>query len=144
MSWVCHNIRGNMDGRILDDTVNKAARVKSKDHLLQEMLGYAPQTLVTIEHIPSMRDWKTAWDHIHFTGCLGTGKTMQLTRQGCDALLAAPFVLDLARFTAVAPQRNQTGPLVFLSSFFKSPLGRNNQSFAEQMRLLHEWAQPLN
>jgi len=144
MSWVGHNIFGNLDGRVLGNPVNKAAKVKSKDHLLQEMLGYAPQTLVTIEHIRSMRDWKTAWDHIHFTGFLGTPMTMQFTWQGCDSLLAAPLVLDLARFTAVARQRHQTGPLVFLSSFFKSPLGHNNQSFADQMRLLHEWAQPLN
>jgi myo-inositol-1-phosphate synthase len=143
MSWVGHNIFGNMDGQVLDDPENKAAKVKSKDHLLQEMLGYAPQTLVTIEHIRSMGDWKTAWDHIHFTGFLGTLMTMQFTWQGCDSLLAAPLVLDLARFTVVARQRNQTGPLTFLSSFFKSPLGHNNQSFAEQTRLLHEWAQPL-
>ena len=142
MSWVGHNIFGNLDGQVLDDPVNKAAKVKSKDHLLQEMLGYAPQTLVTIEHIQSMSDWKTAWDHIHFSGFLGTPMTMQFTWQGCDSLLAAPLVLDLARFTAVARQRNQTGPLVFLSSFFKSPLGHNNQSFSEQMRLLYDWAQP--
>ena len=140
MSWVGHNIFGNMDGRVLDNPVNKAAKVKSKDHLLQEMLGYAPQTLVTIEHIQSMNDWKTAWDHIHFRGFLGTAMTMQFTWQGCDSLLAAPLVLDLARFTAVARRRNQTGPLAFLSSFFKSPLGHDNQSFSDQMRLLRDWA----
>lgn len=141
MSWVGHNIFGNMDGQVLLDPVNKAAKVESKDHLLQEMLGYAPQTLVTIEHIRSMSDWKTAWDHIHFSGFLGTPMTMQFTWQGCDSLLAAPLVLDLARFTAVARQRSQSGPLVFLSSFFKSPLGQKNQSFADQTQLLLEWAQ---
>ena len=140
MSWVGHNIFGNMDGRVLDDPINKAAKVKSKDHLLQEMLGYAPQTLVTIEHIRSMSDWKTAWDHIHFGGFLGTAMTMQFTWQGCDSLLAAPLVLDLARFVAVAQKRNQTGPLTFLSSFFKSPLNHNKQSFSDQMRLLRQWA----
>ncbi len=144
MSWVGHNIFGNLDGRVLDDPVNKAAKVESKDHLLQEMLGYAPQTLVTIEHIRSMNDWKTAWDHIHFSGFLGTPMTMQFTWQGCDSLLAAPLVLDLARFTAVARQRDQTGPLAFLSNFFKSPLGHDNQSFSDQMRLLRDWAQPLS
>jgi len=141
MSWVGHNIFGNLDGRVLDDPINKAAKVESKDHLLQEMLGYAPQTLVTIEHIRSMSDWKTAWDHIHFSGFLGTPMTMQFTWQGCDSLLAAPLVLDLARFTSVAQERNQIGPLAFLSGFFKSPLGHDNQSFSDQMRLLRDWAQ---
>lgn len=140
MSWVGHNIFGNLDGQVLDDPRNKAAKVKSKDHLLQQILGYAPQTLVTIEHIHSMSDWKTAWDHIHFRGFLGTPMTMQFTWQGCDSLLAAPLVLDLARFATVARGDNQTGPLTFLSSFFKSPLGQNNQSFAAQNRLLLDWA----
>jgi myo-inositol-1-phosphate synthase len=141
MSWVGHNIFGNLDGQVLDDPHNKAAKVKSKDHLLQQILGYAPQTLVTIEHIRSMSDWKTAWDHIHFRGFLGTPMTMQFTWQGCDSLLAAPLVLDLARFATVARGDKQTGPLTHLSSFFKSPLGQNNQSFADQNRLLLDWAQ---
>jgi myo-inositol-1-phosphate synthase len=143
MSWVGHNIFGNLDGQVLDDPRNKAAKVKSKDHVLEQILGYTPQTLVTIEHIRSLNDWKTAWDHIHFRGFLGTGMTMQFTWQGCDSLLAAPLVLDLARFVSVAQGRNEKGALTSLSSFFKSPLGANNQSFAEQYRLLLAWAQSL-
>ena len=59
MSWVGHNIFGNMDGKVLDDPINKANKVRSKDHLLTEILGYKPQTLVSIEYIESMGDWKT-------------------------------------------------------------------------------------
>ncbi len=140
MSWVGHNIFGNLDGKVLDDPSNKASKVKSKDHLLQQMLGYAPQTLVSIEHIESLSDWKTAWDHIHFRGFLDTPMMLQLTWQGCDSLLAAPLVLDLARFAQVANQRGEVGPLTFLSSFFKSPLGTNNQAFSAQTRLLQAWA----
>ena len=102
MSWVGHNIFGNLDGKVLSDPENKAAKVKSKDQLLQQILGYPPQTLVTIEHIGSMADWKTAWDHVHFRGFLQTPMTFQLTWQGCDSLLAAPLVLDLVRFVLVA------------------------------------------
>jgi len=51
MSWVGHNIFGNMDGRVLDDPVNKKAKVTSKDHLLGKILGYRPQTHVSIEHL---------------------------------------------------------------------------------------------
>ena len=140
MSWVGHNIFGNLDGKVLDDPTNKASKVKSKDHLLEKMLGYAPQSLVSIEHIQSMADWKTAWDHIHFQGFLQTPMTMQLTWQGCDSLLAAPLVLDLVRFALVARERAEIGALTFLSSFFKSPVGTENQAFFEQNQALEAWA----
>ena len=51
MSWVGHNIFGNMDGKVLDDPINKKSKVTSKDRLLAQILGYPPQTLVTIEYI---------------------------------------------------------------------------------------------
>ncbi len=140
MSWVGHNIFGNLDGKVLDDPVNKRAKVESKDHLLEKMLGYSPQTLVSIEHIQSLADWKTAWDHIHFQGFLQTPMTMQITWQGCDSLLAAPLVLDLVRFTLAARARGETGALAFLGSFFKSPLGTENQAFFEQTQVLEAWA----
>ncbi len=109
MSWVGHNIFGNMDGKVLDDPVNKKSKVTSKDRLLAQILGYPPQTLVTIEYIQSLGDWKTAWDHVHFRGFLGTPMTLQFIWQGCDSLLAAPLVLDLVRFTrtGLAPRRHR-------------------------------------
>jgi myo-inositol-1-phosphate synthase len=139
MSWVGHNIFGNMDGVVLDDPRNKSAKLQSKDRALSEILGYAPQTLISIEHIASLGDWKTAWDHIHFRGFLGTPMTLQFTWQGCDSLLAAPLVLDLARLTAVAQLRGETGALTFLASFFKSPLGAAPAAFADQFRALEAW-----
>ncbi|MFO0265183.1 MAG: inositol-3-phosphate synthase, partial [Planctomycetota bacterium] len=123
MSWVGHNIFGNLDGVVLNDPVNKATKVASKDKLLGEILGYAPQTLVSIEYIQSLGDWKTAWDHIHFRGFLETPMMMQFTWQGCDSILAAPLVLDLARFAELAARRGASGTLDFLASFFKSPQG---------------------
>jgi myo-inositol-1-phosphate synthase len=139
MSWVGHNIFGNMDGRVLDDPVNKQAKVTSKDRLLAQILRYSPQTLVTIEYIRSMGDWKTAWDHIHFQGFLGTPMTMQFTWQGCDSLLAAPLVLDLVRLTERAWRAGETGVLAFLASFFKSPLGTEDHDFTRQFERLEEW-----
>jgi myo-inositol-1-phosphate synthase len=139
MSWVGHNIFGNMDGKVLDDPANKKSKVTSKDRLLSEILGYPPQTLVTIEYIRSMGDWKTAWDHIHFRGFLGTPMTLQFTWQGCDSLLAAPLVLDLVRFTERAWRRGDIGALTFLASFFKSPLGTTQHDFAAQFRMLEAW-----
>ena len=136
MSWVGHNIFGNMDGQVLDDPVNKQTKVASKDHLLAEILGYQPQTLVSIEYIESLGDWKTAWDHIHFAGFLGTPMTLQFIWQGCDSLLAAPLVLDLVRFTELARRRGETGRLTFLASFFKSPYGVTEQRFDRQFQTL--------
>jgi myo-inositol-1-phosphate synthase len=141
MSWVGHNIFGNMDGKVLDDPRNKAAKVRSKDHLLAAILGYAPQTHVSIEYIESLGDWKTAWDHVHFRGFLGTPMTMQFTWQGCDSILAAPLVLDLVRLVERARRGGEYGALDWLACFFKSPLNVAEQDFAAQVAMLHRWAE---
>ena len=141
MSWVGHNIFGNLDGKVLDDPVNKANKVRSKDHLLTEILGYKPSTLVSIEYLEDMADWKTAWDHIHFRGFLDTRMTLQFTWQGCDSLLAAPLVLDLIRFTEREHRRGKAGIMRHLASFFKSPMGENvPPEFHKQYLLLEQWA----
>jgi myo-inositol-1-phosphate synthase len=140
LSWVGHNIFGNMDGRVLNDPTNKQTKIASKSHLVNEILGYAPQTHVSIEYIESMGDWKTAWDHIHFAGFLGTRMTMQFIWQGSDSLLAAPLVLDLIRFTELAWRRGDTGQLRFLASFFKSPYGVAEHCFDRQFQMLEQWA----
>src|SRR5262249_47396889 len=97
LSWVGHNIFGNRDGLVLDDPQNKATKLRTKDHVTSQIVGSKPQTHVSIEYIESLDDWKTAWDHIHFRGFLGVKMMLQFTWQGCDSLLAAPLVLDLAR-----------------------------------------------
>ncbi len=144
MSWVGHNIFGNLDGKVLDDPANKANKVKSKDHLLTEILGYKPQTLVSIEYIESMGDWKTAWDHIHFQGFLGTPMVLQFTWQGCDSLLAAPLVIDLIRLTEREARRGSSGVMSHLASFFKSPMGNDEPAFAYQFQQLTEWVKRVS
>jgi myo-inositol-1-phosphate synthase len=143
MSWVGHNIFGNMDGKVLDDPINKANKVHSKDHLLTEILGYKPQTLVSIEYIESMADWKTAWDHIHFQGFLNTKMALQFTWQGCDSLLAAPLVLDLVRFTERTRRQPGGGVMSHLCSFFKSPMGTDVPEFAKQFAMLERWTDEI-
>ena len=136
LSWVGHNILGNRDGLVLNDPHNKASKVKSKDHLLGELLGYKPQSHVSIEYIESLDDWKTAWDHIHFEGFLGTKMTLQFTWQGCDSLLAAPLVVDIARLALLAQRRGESGPMNHLASFFKSPVGVDQHDFNKQFEML--------
>jgi myo-inositol-1-phosphate synthase len=140
LSWVGHNIFGNLDGQVLDDPANKAAKIKGKDRLVGEILGYDPQTLVSIEYIRSLGDWKTAWDHIHFEGFLGTPMTLQFTWQGCDSLLAAPLVLDLVRLVELSYRRREVGVLAHLASFFKQPLGDAKHDFSRQFTMLCDWA----
>ena len=139
LSWVGHNILGNRDGLVLNDPENKASKLQSKDSLLAELLGYKPQSIVTIEYIESLNDWKTAWDHIHFEGFLGTKMTLQFTWQGCDSLLAAPLVIDLARLTALAQRRGETAALAHLACFFKTPLGVAEHDFGRQFDLLEHY-----
>ena len=139
LSWVGHNILGNRDGLVLNDPENKASKMKSKDALLAELLGYKPQSIVSIEYVESLDDWKTAWDHIHFEGFLGTRMMMQFTWQGCDSLLAAPLVIDLARLTAFAHRRGESGALAHLACFFKSPLGVSEHDFGKQFAMLEDY-----
>jgi myo-inositol-1-phosphate synthase len=140
LSWVGHNIFGNMDGIVLNDPANKNSKVASKDHLIREILGYKPNTLVSIEYLPDLGDWKTAWDHIHFNGFLGVPMTLQFTWQGCDSVLAAPLALDMVRFTDLARRRSETGLMKFLASFFKSPYGVEEHCFDRQFQWLEQWA----
>jgi myo-inositol-1-phosphate synthase len=140
LSWVGHNIFGNMDGQVLNDPENKNTKVASKNHLLGEILGYKPNTVVSIEYLPDLGDWKTAWDHIHFSGFLGVPMTLQLIWQGSDSILAAPLVLDLIRFTELARRRGHIGAMTFLASFFKSPYGVSEHRFDRQFQMLEQWA----
>jgi len=139
MSWVGHNIFGNLDGKVLAQSPNKKAKAAAKDRLLRPILGYMPQTLVSLEYIESLGDWKTAWDHIHFRGFFGTPMTLQFTWQGCDSLLAAPLVLDLVRFSERAWRAGEIGTLTFLASFFKTPLDCEENDFGRQFQMLEAW-----
>jgi myo-inositol-1-phosphate synthase len=135
-SWVGHNIFGNRDGLVLDDPANKSSKLATKDRVLSQILGYKPATVVTIEYLPDMGDWKTAWDHIHFEGFLGTKMTLQFTWQGCDSLLAAPLAIDLARLADLEKRRGGRGLMRHLACFFKSPEGVEENDFFRQFELL--------
>jgi myo-inositol-1-phosphate synthase len=139
LSWVGHNIFGNRDGLVLDDPANKASKIRTKDQVISQIVGYKPQSHVSIEYIESLGDWKTAWDHIHFQGFLGTKMTLQLTWQGCDSLLAAPLVLDLARLALLAQRRRESGVLRHLACFFKSPMGVDDHDFFKQWTMLEQY-----
>jgi myo-inositol-1-phosphate synthase len=139
LSWVGHNIFGNRDGQVLDDPTNKASKIRTKDQVISSIVGYKPQTLVSIEYIESLDDWKTAWNHIHFKGFLGTKMTLQFIWQGCDSILAAPLVIDLARLALLSQRRGEVGVLRHLACFFKNPMGVQEHDFFKQFAMLEEY-----
>jgi len=139
LSWVGHNIFGNRDGQVLDDPANKASKIRTKDQVIAKIVGYKPQTHVSIEYIESLDDWKTAWNHIHFQGFLGVKMMMQFTWQGCDSVLAGPLVIDLARLALLAQRRGERGVLPHLASFFKNPMGVDEHDFFKQFALLEAY-----
>jgi myo-inositol-1-phosphate synthase len=141
LSWVGHNIFGNRDGVVLNDPANKASKIRTKDQVVSQIVGYKPQTHVSIEYIESLDDWKTAWNHIHFRGFLGVKMTMQFIWQGCDSVLAGPLVLDLARLALFAQRRGEVGVLRHLACFFKNPMGVTEHDFFKQFALLEEYVQ---
>jgi myo-inositol-1-phosphate synthase len=139
LSWVGHNIFGNRDGLVLDDPLNKASKIKTKDQVVSSVVGYKPQTHVSIEYIESLDDWKTAWNHIHFKGFLGTKMIMQIIWQGCDSLLAGPLVIDLARLALLAQRRGESGIMRHLACFFKNPHGVQVHDFFKQFAMLEQY-----
>lgn len=140
LSWEGVNLLGNADGRALHQPENRTAKIRNKEQVLERILGYAPHAGVDINYVPSLGDWKTAWDLIHFQGFLGVPMTMQFTWQGCDSILAAPLVLDLARFADIAARRGESGPMTHLSAFFKNPLGCDDMDLPTQFRRLLDYA----
>ena len=115
---------------MLDDPANKASKIQTKDQVIQQIVGYKPQTHVSIEYIESLDDWKTAWDHIHFQGFLGTKMIMQFIWQGCDSILAAPLVLDLARLALLSQRRGEVGVLQAPGLLLQEPDGRRRSTIS--------------
>src|SRR5262249_48747113 len=118
---------------------NRQAKLRGKDHVLEKILGYQPQSHTSIEYIESLDDWKTAWDHVHFRGFLGVKMSLQFTWQGSDSCLAAPLVLDLARLAAFAQRRGEVGIMRHLACFFKDPMDVLEQSLSKQFVMLERY-----
>ena len=139
LAWHGDNVLGNADGAALNAPEVKAAKVETKDGVVRGVLGYSPETSVEITYVPSLGDWKTAWDLIHFQGFLGVRMTMQFTWQGCDSVLAAPLVIDLVRLADLALRRGESGPMTQAACFFKAPVGTQEQELGRQYAMLDSY-----
>jgi myo-inositol-1-phosphate synthase len=138
LSWVGQNVLGNRDGAVLSDPKTRASKIRSKDKVVSQILGRAPTTCVSIDYLPSLDDWKVAWDFIHFQGFLGTKMNMQFVWQGSDSILAAPLIIDLVRFTVRECRAGRGGPMRHLACFFKDPIDVKEQNYFKQWQLLLE------
>lgn len=143
LSWIGQNILGNQDGKVLDHPQTRRAKIKSKDKTIRRIVDGSPLTHVSIDYVPSLDDWKVAWDFIHFRGFLDTKMSMQFIWQGSDSVLAAPLVIDLARFAAQEHRSGRSGPMRHLACFFKDPIDVRDHDYPTQWAMLLDHCQAV-
>ncbi|MFW6272034.1 MAG: inositol-3-phosphate synthase [Desulfosalsimonas sp.] len=143
--WYSLNILGNQDGRNLMDPDHAACKLDNKTGVLEEVLGYLPGSRqygesahkVRIDYYPPRGDEKEAWDVIDFEGIFGMPMSMRVNLQGRDSILAAPMVIDLARWMAALRLAEKGGAVLELAFYFKNPAGQDApKSFEEQVAAL--------
>ncbi|MFT7678804.1 MAG: myo-inositol-1-phosphate synthase [Planctomycetota bacterium] len=142
LAWQGYNMLGNRDGEVLRDPAHASAKLRNKDEVLRSILGGSPEmhSQVAIDYVPSLGDWKTAWDYVHFEGFLGARMSLQFTWSGSDSALAAPLVLDLARLADFAARKGEGGSMAHTACFFKAPLDGGTHDFHQQYASLLEYA----
>jgi myo-inositol-1-phosphate synthase len=143
LGWMSYNILGDYDGKVLSHRENKESKVISKDRVLEKIMGYSPYTITEIEYFPSLVDNKTAFDFIHFEGFLGTKMKFYFIWDGIDAIVAAPLILDIARFLLFAKKKGVSGVVREMAFFFKSPMETDVVNTHEQFVMLKEWFEKL-
>jgi myo-inositol-1-phosphate synthase len=147
--WYSLNILGNADGANLDDPGRAAGKLANKTRLLDEILGYPVADArgrsthkVRIDYYPPRGDAKEAWDAIDFSGLFDLPMSLRIDLQGRDSILAAPLVLDLARWSVALMESGIAGPVPDLGFYFKKPVGADPPvTFAQQLAALDRLAE---
>ncbi|MFP3909027.1 MAG: inositol-3-phosphate synthase [Archaeoglobaceae archaeon] len=137
--WMGYNILGDDDGKVLAHKDNKESKVESKDKVLEKILGYSPFSITEIDFFPSLLDNKTAFDFIHFEGFLDSKMKFYFIWDAIDAIVAAPLIIDLARFLLYAKKKGKTGVVKELGFFFKNPMETNVVNTHQQFEELKNW-----
>jgi len=142
MAWQGYNMLGNKDGASLADPIRRESKMQTKDRPLHAILDDENlHTSVGIDFVPSLHDWKTAMDFVHFQGFLGAKMTLQFTWTGSDSALATPLVIDLVRLADFAASQGESGEMMHTASYFKSPLGCEEHNFHAQFQMLLAYAE---
>jgi myo-inositol-1-phosphate synthase len=126
------------------DPERAAGKLANKTDLLTDILGYSPGEhygspthRVHIDYYPPRGDAKEAWDVIDFKGIFGLPMSLRVNLVGRDSILAAPMVLDLARWAAALKLSGRGGLVPELAFFFKKPLGDSPPlTFQDQLRAM--------
>jgi len=143
LGWMGYNILGDLDGKVLAHKRNRESKIVSKDKVVGKILGYYPYTITEINYFPSLQDNKTALDFIHYEGFLGTKMKFYFIWDAIDAIVAAPLVLDIARFLLLAKKKGLKGEVKELAFFFKSPMDTDEYNTHRQFEILKEWYKEL-
>ena len=139
--WYSLNILGNADGRNLMDPDCARGKLANKTELLDDVLGYRvgdaygeTSHKVHIDYYPPRGDAKEAWDVIDIKGLFGLPMSIRVNLQGRDSILAAPMVLDLARWVILLRAVGRGGAVPELGFFFKYPEGlRPSATYEDQL-----------
>ena len=139
LSWQGYNMLGNprRRGARGSATASRSAGTRTRRCARSSAIPRCTRW-VGIDYVPSLHDWKTALDFVHFEGFLGAKMSLQFTWAGCDSALAAPLVIDLVAERTSRPSgarraRAQT------ACYFKSPLTGGTHDFHEQFRSLMDY-----
>ncbi|ADC65138.1 Myo-inositol-1-phosphate synthase [Ferroglobus placidus DSM 10642] len=141
VGWMSYNILGDLDGLVLSFKENKESKVVSKDKVLEKIFGYSPYSITQIEYFPSLVDNKTAFDFVHFKGFMGKLMKFYFIWDAIDAIVAAPLVIDIARFLIFAKKKGMYGVIKELGFFFKSPMDTDEVNTHKQFEILVNWFQ---
>jgi len=144
--WYSLNILGNEDGKNLMDPHRAASKLSNKTDILDDIMGYqvgerygVSSHKVKIDYYPPRGDAKEAWDLIDFLGVFGLPMSIRMNLQGRDSVLAAPLVLDLARWMMVLQMAGCSGPVPELAFYYKQPVGHDPPlTFQDQVAVLRE------
>jgi len=139
--WYSMNILGNEDGANLMVPEKASGKLANKTNLLDDVLGYEvgerygrPTHKVHIDYYPPRGDAKEAWDVIDLLGIFNLPMSLRIDLQGRDSILAAPMVIDLARWLFMLQMIGRKGLVPELAFFFKNPLGKNApRTFQDQL-----------
>lgn len=139
--WYSLNLLGNTDGKNLMNPERASSKLANKTELLDDILGYEvgqhyseASHKVHIDYYAPRGDAKEAWDVIDFQGLFGLPMSIRLNLQGRDSVLAAPLILDLARWMAALKMAGRSGTIPELAFYFKKPVGENPPlSFQDQI-----------
>jgi len=128
--WFSTNILGNRDGEVLEDPGSFKTKEETKLSVLDQILQpkLYPDLYknlyhaVRINYYPPRGDSKEGWDNIDIFGWLGYPMQIKVDFLCRDSILAAPLVLDLVLFMALAQRSGMRGSQEWLSFYFKAPM----------------------